>query len=201
MIRLTGWLCVAVLAIGAHIYDNDALRGTTAFVAIGLIAIYAPPSLRIAIGVLALIASAVLIAFGSNTLLDALPALIAGFVAFLFARTLLSNRTPLIARAIVAIDGTEWLAQPRVMRYARTLTATWAVYQALLAALALAAMFHLAYLPSPRVFGAILPLAVALLFSAEFLLRPTLLPGVPRHRLLSFARRLILAWPTLLDDR
>ncbi|HEX4479530.1 MAG TPA: hypothetical protein VH082_01880 [Rudaea sp.] len=201
MIRLAGWLCVAVLAIGAHLSDNDALRGATAFAAIALIAISAPRSVRIAIGVLALIAAALIVLFGANTLLDAVPALIAAFVAFLFARTLLPNRTPLIARAIVAIDGPEWLAQPRVVRYARNLTATWAIYQTALAALALAAMFHVAYLPGPRVFGAILPLAVALLFSIEFLLRPRLLPGVPRHRLLSFARRLILAWPTLLDDR
>ena len=61
MIRLTGWLCVAVLAIGAHIYDTDALRGATAFAAIALIAISAPSSVRIAIGVLALIAAAVIV--------------------------------------------------------------------------------------------------------------------------------------------
>ena len=201
MMRLTGWLCVAVLAIGAHVYDNDWLRGATAFAAIGLIAVFAPASLRIALGVLAAIAASVLIAFGANTLFDALPALIAAFVAFLFARTLLPNRTPLIARAIVAIDGAEWLAMPHVAHYARSLTIIWAVYQTLLAALAVAAMFHVAWLPGPRVFGLILPVAVAALFIVEFMLRSRWLPDVPRHSLLSFARRLILAWPTLLDDR
>jgi hypothetical protein len=199
--RLTGWLCVAVLAIGAHIYDNDWLRGATAFAAIGLIAVFAPASLRIVLAVLAAIAATILIAFGANTLFDTLPALIAAFVAFLFARTLLPHRTPLIARAIVAIDGPEWLARPHVAHYARRLTITWAVYQTLLAALAVAAMFPIAWLPGPRVFGLILPVAVAALFIAEFTMRPVLLPDVPRHSLLSFARRLILAWPTLLDDR
>ena len=201
MARAIGWLCVAVLAIGAHVFDNDWLRGATAFAAIGLIAVFAPASLRIALGVLAAIAAGVLIGFGTNTLLDALPALIAAFVAFLFARTLLPNRTPLIARAIVAIDGPEWLAKPHVARYARSLTAVWAIYQSLLAALALAAMYHVAWLPGPRVFGIVLPIAVATLFIAEFMIRPVWLPDVPRHSLLSFARRLILAWPTLLDDR
>jgi uncharacterized membrane protein len=201
MVRLIGWLCVAVLAIGAHVYDNDWLRGATAFAAIGVIAWFAPASLRLAIGVLAIVAAGVLIALGTNTLIDALPALIAAFVAFLFARTLLPNRTPLIARAIVAIDGPEWLMRPHVARYARRLTVIWAIYQLLLAALACAAMFHLAWLPGPRTFGIVLPLAVAALFAVEFLLRPIWLPDVPRHRLLSFARRLILAWPTLLDDR
>jgi uncharacterized membrane protein len=201
MMRLTGWLCVAVLAIGAHVYDNDWLRGATAFAAIGLIAVFAPASVRIALGVLAAMATGIVIAFSTNTLLDALPALIAGFVAFLFARTLLPDRTPLIARAIVAIDGPEWLAKPHVARYARSLTATWAVYQSLLASLAFAAMFHLAWLPDPRAFGLILPVAVAALFIAEFMLRSLWLPDVPRHSLLSFARRLILAWPNLLDDR
>ena len=201
MLRLAGWLCVAVLAISAHVYDNDWLRGATAFAAIGLIAVFAPASLRIALGILALIATGVLVAFGANTLLDALPALIAAFVAFLFARTLLPNRTPLIARAILAIDGPEWLAKPHVARYARSLTATWAIYQTLLAALALVAMFHVAWLPGPRVFGVILPVAVAALFIVEFMVRSLWLPDVPRHSLLSFARRLILAWPTLLDDQ
>jgi uncharacterized membrane protein len=200
MIRLIGWLCVAVLAIGAHVYDNDWLRGATAFVAIGLIAWFAPASLRGVIGVLAIIAAGIAIAFGTNRLIDALPALIAAFVAFLFARTLLPTRTPLIARAIVAIDGPDWLARPHIARYARRLTIVWAIYQTLLAALACAAMFHVAGLPGPRTFGAVLPIAVAALFIAEFLLRPLWLPEVPRHRLLSFARRLILAWPTLLDD-
>ena len=81
MIRLIGWLCVAVLAIGAHVYDNDWLRAATAFAAIGLIALFAPASLRIALAAIALVAAGVLAAFGTNLLLDALPAMIAAFVA------------------------------------------------------------------------------------------------------------------------
>ena len=150
---------------------------------------------------LAAIAAGVLVAFGTNPLLDALPALIAAFVAFLFARTLLPKRTPLIARAIVAIDGPEWLAKPHVARYARSLTAMWAIYQTLLAALALCGdVARRVAAGTARVRRSILPVAVAALFIVEFMMRPLWLPDVPRHSLLSFARRLILAWPNLLDD-
>jgi uncharacterized membrane protein len=95
-----------------------------------------------------------------------------------------------------------------VVRYARRLTLIWTVYQTLLAIAALFAIltqrgFFPALsdiVPAPRLFDAILPVAVALLFLIEFAMRPFLLPQAPRHSLISFARRLILAWPTLLDD-
>ena len=208
MIRAVGWLCVVALAIGAHWYDNNILRGACAMCALGLLAITAPSSLRPSLIAIALCAAAILIIFDANTLFDALPALIAAFVGYLFARTLLPHRTPLIARAIVSVDGPEWLDDPAVVTYARKLTLTWAIYQTLLAVIAVAAVFHQrgflaswSWLPSPRVFGAILPIAVAVLFVAEFFARPFLLPQAPRRSLLSFAHRLILAWPSLLDDR
>ncbi|MEP6483646.1 MAG: hypothetical protein ABJB01_04295 [Rudaea sp.] len=207
MIRAVGWLCVVILAIGAHVYDSNILRGLCAMFALGLLAITTPSSLRPALIGIALIAAAILIVFDANTLFDALPALIAAFVGYLFARTLLPNRTPLIARAIVSVDGPEWLNDPAVAAYAKRLTLTWALYQTLLAAIAVAAIFHqrgflvdATWLPTPRVFGAILPIAVALLFVVEFLLRPVLLPQAPRRTLFSFAQRLIVAWPSLLDD-
>ena len=37
-------------------------------------------------------------------------------------------------------------------------------------------------MPGPRLFGAILPVAVALLFVMEFAMRPSLLPQAPRPR-------------------
>jgi uncharacterized membrane protein len=208
MIRAVGWLCILVLAISAHWYDSDILRGACAFGALALLAITAPASLRIALGFIAILAGAIVFVFGSRLFFDVLPALIATFVAYLFGRTLLPGRRPLIARAIVSIDGPHWLDDSSVVRYARRLTLVWTVYQALLAIVALCAVFTQRgffpalsdLMPSPRMFGVILPVAVALLFVIEFAMRPLLLPQAPRHSLISFARRLILAWPTLLDD-
>ena len=200
MVRAVGWLCVVALGIAAHVYDSELLRGICALSIFGLLALTAPPALRPTLIVMALIAVAIVFGFGAAVLFDALPALIAAFVAFLFARTLLPGRTPLIARAIISIDGPEWLEDAAVRIYARRLTWMWAIYQTLLAALTAAAAMHVTGFPNPRVFGAVLPLAVAALFVVEFTARPFLLPNVPRHGLLSFARRLILAWPDLLDD-
>ncbi len=208
MIRAVGWLCVLVLAVGAHWYDSDILRGACAFGALALLAITAPSSLRISLGVVAMVALLIVLVFGSSAFFDVLPALVAAFVAYLFGRTLLPGHRPLIARAIVSIDGPQWLDDPGVVHYARRLTWVWTIYQILLAIIALCAVlmqrgFFPALsgtMPGPRIFGAILPVAVALLFVIEFALRPLLLPQAPRHRLISFARRLILAWPTLLDD-
>ncbi len=201
MIRAVGWLCVVALGIAAHVYDSDALRGACTVAIFVLLAITAPAPIRPALVAVGVGALAILIAFGPGSLFDALPALICAFVGYLFARTLFRGRRPLIARAISSIDGETWLDRPEVARYARTLTVVWAVYQLLLAVLAALAACHASALPGPRVFGALLPIAVAALFIVEFAARPLLLPDVPRHGLISFARRLILAWPDLLDDR
>ena len=208
MIRAVGWLCVVLLAVGAHWYDSDMLRGSCAAAALALLALTAPASLRVSLGVVAIVAMAIVLVFGSSAFFDVLPALIAAFVAYLFGRTLLPGRRPLIARAIVSVDGPQWLDDPGVVLYARRLTWIWTLYQTLLAIAALCAALTARgffpalseMMPGPRLFGAILPVAVAMLFVIEFALRPWLLPQAPRHRLISFARRLILAWPTLLDD-
>ena len=138
-----------------------------------------------------------------------MPALIAASVGWLFARTLLGARRPLIARAIAALDGEEQLADPAVASYARRLTWMWAIYQGVLAAmgavLALLAALDVpdlpGWLPGPRVFGAlVLPLAVLGLLLIEFALRRHLLPQAPRHRLPTFLRGLLRVWPKLLDE-
>lgn len=150
--------------------------------------------------------------FGGERLrgaLDALPALIAALVGCLFARTLARGRTPLIARAIAAIDGPRWLDDPKVAGYARRLTAVWAAWQFALAACAALLALHAhgifadaAWLPSLRMFGwIVLPLAVAALFLGEYFLRPSLLPQVPHHGLFVFLVTLIRHWPALLAER
>ncbi len=159
------------------------------------------------LGVIALTAIAYL---SGNTLLrDALPVLLTSFVAWLFARTLRVGRTPLIARAIAALDGPEWLADPAVARYARRLTLLWATYLFLLAvvvaALALYARYGAtswAWTQTAQRFGAPgVSLAVAALFIGEFALRRRLLPQVPRHGFFVFVRDLVRHWPALLDQR
>lgn len=164
---------------------------------------------RIAIW-LAIVLLSVLAGFSAHPLLRAaLPALIPALIATLFARSLRRDSTPLIARAIAALDGPQWLADPAIARYARRLTAIWALALAALAsavvALAVRASFAAAFwpwLPSATRFGAIgVPLAVLALLLGEFVLRPHWLPQAPRKKVFEFLHGLVVAWPTLLTER
>jgi predicted LPLAT superfamily acyltransferase/uncharacterized membrane protein len=157
------------------------------------------------LGIIALIALAH--RYDNYGVLDALPALVAALIGWLFARTLARGRTPLIGRAISMLDGPGLLADPAVARYARGLTALWAVYQFLLATIAagLALRAHgwvaVPITQTPGMFGLVwLPAAVALLFVGEFVLRPLLLPQAPRHNFFAFVGKLISHWPRLLRD-
>ncbi|MGH8041825.1 MAG: hypothetical protein ACREPN_07265 [Rudaea sp.] len=157
---------------------------------------------------LGVIAFAALAHWVDTGLLDALPALIAALIGWLFARSLRAGRTPLIGRAIAAIDGDAWLDDAAVARYARRLTALWAIWQFALSAVAVVFLLHARgwqpswqLLPSPRLFGMVgLPAAVGALLLAEFFLRPRLLPQAPRHGLFAFLRALIVHWPFSLRD-
>jgi uncharacterized membrane protein len=208
MWRALGWLGILVLALSARWYDSDICRGACAFLVLALIGAGAPRALRFPIALTALIALTLVISSGVGRLFDALPALIAALVAWIFARSLYRGRTPLIGRAIAAVDGAAQLDDPAVARYARRLTWVWAVYQTVLAAIAMLLAARAAgslNLPvqdlNPRWFGAIvLPLAVATLFLGEFVARRWLLPQAPRHRLVAFVRDLIRVWPSLLGD-
>lgn len=59
--------------------------------------------------------------------LDLVPLAINLGLAGVFGLSLTGAHTPLIARAIIAIEGRERLAQPRVAGYARSLTLAWTV--------------------------------------------------------------------------
>jgi predicted LPLAT superfamily acyltransferase/uncharacterized membrane protein len=140
--------------------------------------------------------------------LDALPAFVAGLVGIVFARTLRRGHTPLIARAIAAIDGAAWLDDPAVARYARRLTCLWALYQFALAGAATMLALHahgwltLPLRTTPGEFGLLwLPGAIAFLFVGEFALRPLFLPQVPRPNLFVFVAKLIRCWPALLREQ
>ena len=205
MARALAWLAIFVLAATAQWLDNAQLRAACVPALLLALALNAPV-LRIA--ALALAASALApIAFGrGDATLDLAPALVAALIGWIFLRTLLRRRQPLIARLIAAIDGTEPLSDAAVARYARRLTAVWAAFQFALALLALGvacfAWFTPGYAaPAPRWFGLIvLPAAVAALLLLEFLLRPWLLPQAPRHSLPAFIGGIVRAWPAALRD-
>lgn len=207
MRRVSGWLAVLALAGAGRLYDADPLRALCV-PAIVLLFAAAMPALRITLLALATALAAAVAAGFASLVVDLTPALVAGLVGWLFARTLRRGRRPLIARAIAAIDGPEPLQDPVVVRYARRLTATWAAWQGLLAAAALLLATNVrmspplyAALPGPRAFGVIvLPLAVAALALGEFALRPLLLPQAPRHGLFAFVRDLVRTWPAILNE-
>jgi len=200
--RALGWTCVVALGIAAHLSDSDTLRAACAGAVLLALLASAPGVMLAPLLLIAALALAIWLAAGIGRVFDAVPALIAGLVAWLFARTLWRGRRPLIARAIAALDGAAQLDDPAIRRYARRLTVLWALYQALLAALAASwAWLQPTALPPAHIGAALaVPLAVVALFVAEFALRPRLLPQAPRTGLLAFVRGMLQAWPQLLRD-
>lgn len=202
--RVAVWLAILALALGGALLHNEILTAAIAPLALAYLLIVSPRSLRAALAVIALAEVVAWWTGGARLMIDLLPAAIATFVGWLFARSLIAPRRPLIARAIAAIDGAAWLDEIAVARYARRLTILWAVFQMLLAALGLLCVLRdhgmiAIPMPSPHAYDLILPLAVATLFFGEFLLRPLLLPQVPRRTLLGFLRALGGAWPDLIE--
>jgi len=208
MRRVLGWLGIVVLAVCARWFDSAALRAACVPALLLLVSSGAPaPMRRPLLALAALTALPIGCGYG-DALLDTTPALVAALVGWMFARTLLRGRQPLIARAVVAMDGAQMLEDPAIARYARRLTLVWALYQAALALIALILALCAWYgpqrwpaLPGPRLFGVVLlPLAVAMLLLAEFALRPRLLPQAPPRSLYAFVRDLVRAWPALLAE-
>jgi hypothetical protein len=203
--RVGAWLAILVLVLLGRILHNDNLIAAAEPVALCILWLLAPSGLRLALGLALLVVIAILLLGGRDWMLQLLPAIIAAFVGWIFARTLLPGRRPLIARAIVAIDGEQQLTEPGTAQYALRLTFVWAVFQMLLALLAVLCALHAhaalnaLVLPSPGLFAALLPLAVALLFFGEFALRRWLLPSAPRHRLIVFLQGMFRVWPSLIE--
>jgi len=207
MKRIAVWSVIVVLAILGRVLDDARFTATIAPIVIVALWFGAPRALRAAV---ALAASALLGAWlygGIAMLVDVLPIVIAALVGWLFARSLLRGRQPLIARAIAVMEGNEPLADAGVRRYAMRLTAFWAACQYTLAAFGLVCVAHAhggladVRLPTPGMFGAlVLPVTVIFLLVAEFSLRPYLLPQAPRQNLLGFVRSLARAWPQLIEE-
>jgi hypothetical protein len=205
-LRALLWLAVAAAMLAGAWLGDTNISAAAAVLVLLVLGIFAPRVLRPALVTVTLGAGLAFFFGGAGLLIDLLPAFIAGMVAWVFARTLLPGRRPLIARAIAALDGEEWLAQPAVARYGRDLTGVWAVVQTVLCllgcacALQVRGMWPWLSLPSPRVYSAfVLPGTVAITFLLEFMLRPMLLPSAPRHRLAAFLQKLAQSWPQLLE--
>ena len=150
----------------------------------------------------------------AGLLLQLVPLLVNALLAWGFGRTLWTPE-PLVARFIIAIEGTERLAQPGVARYARQLTVFWTLLlaaQALLLALLLLCAGHDGLLAR---FGIAAPLVVSerwaaawlhaggyLLLGAVFLLEYAYRRWRLRHLshpgLHSMLLQLALHWPRLL---
>jgi hypothetical protein len=205
-LRALLWLTAFVLVLAGTLLGDARFGVAAALFVIGALGLFAPRGVRPAIAAVALGALVAFLCGGTALLIDLFPALIAGLVGWLFARTLLPPRRPLIARAIAAIDGEDWLQQPAVardaLRHTRLRAGVPTGRQRLGAASALHArgFFSPLPLPSPRLFAAaILPAVVAAVFLLEFATRRIWLPQVPRHGLVAFLRRLAAAWPSLLE--
>lgn len=207
MPRWLAWLVVLGLILGGHFLDSASMRAAALPVLLLVFAATIPP-LRLAATACAAIAAAVIALGYAEVALDLAPALIAALIGWLFLRTLLRGRTPLIARMIAAIDDPAMLDDAATARYARRLTLLWAGWQGALAvsALMLALRAHAlpglwTGLPGPRTFGiVILPGAIVALLAVELALRPRLLPQAPTRSPLEFARALAQAWPRVLRD-
>ncbi len=141
--------------------------------------------------------------------LDLVPVAINLGLAALFGLTLTAAHTPLIARAIIAIDGRERLDQPRVAGYARSLTLAWAVLFALQSVAFLLLLFvwlpglpvdshaHVWATTWLHVGGYLLPV-VFMLF--EYAVRRWYLRHVPHVPPAQFVYQLARNWPQLLRD-
>lgn len=158
-----------------------------------------------AIGFALVVLMIVLLAYGrASWVLGAVPVVISGALAWMFARTLRAGREPLVARMARIIDGPERLRQPGVAAYTRGVTGYWAVLltvQCLLLAVcglllareghALAAFARL-YL---HVGGYLMPVLAML---AEYALRRWRFRHLPQLGLRSFLQRLMVCWPRIV---
>lgn len=143
------------------------------------------------------------------------PTAFVALVAFVFARSLLAGRTPLISKIVAALEGDSEPA-PDLMRYTRKLTAAWAWALASLAVVNLA--LSLIAVPDGLLaqFGVHSPLTVTQtqwswfanvfnygiiggFFAVEFVIRKRRFPG-RYHNFMDFLRRLRSLGPAFWRD-
>jgi uncharacterized membrane protein len=150
-----------------------------------------------------------------SILLSCVPVLINLALSWVFGRTLLAGRTPLIARLIASVESPARLEVPGIAPYARSLTRFWACFlaaQALLLAVLLGCavpggiLFDLGVAPPFAVpaawamgyahAGAYLMIAVA--FAGEHAFRLFHLRHVPHPGLRELVTKVAVRWPKLV---
>jgi uncharacterized membrane protein len=141
------------------------------------------------------------------------PSVLADFlVAFIFGRTLVAGRTPLIERIVRLLHAPEEQLDPGVLAYARRLTLAWALLFAALGALSLGLalcaapngiLLLLGVTPPLRVpqhlwslyANFIEYLIVAAFFAAEYAYRRRRFPQQPYANIVDFLRRMLAVAP------
>lgn len=144
-----------------------------------------------------------------HILLDFVPIAVNLGLAFLFAHSLRAPHTPMIARAVIAIEGKDRLALPGVADYARRLTLAWVIVFCVQFVLFIALVYW--WLPAMppesdaralavswlHVGGYVLPMVF---MAAEYLFRRWHFRNLPHSPPRQFFRQLIRNWPLLLRD-
>ncbi|HEY0180787.1 MAG TPA: xanthomonadin biosynthesis protein [Dokdonella sp.] len=217
--RRIAFLAYAALVVAALASGSAALGAAVALILVSMLLL---PALRRgaawawATWPLAVAAIGALALSGRGALaLGAMPALIAAALCALFASTLARGRRPLIARVIEVTEGAERLALPGVARYARNLTAAWALLfgaQAFVSATLLVCMTPGG---AAERFGVRPPFAVPAAFAriwldcgglavvaafllAEYAFRRRRLAHIPHPSLARFLAGLTRSWPDLV---
>jgi len=213
-IRLVGMLAgYFALVLIAWLSGSDAL---SALCVVLLVSAVLAPALRRGsrpawIAWIMIVGGVALLTFNGHgrTALDLVPLAINLGFATLFGVSLTGTHTPLIARAIIAIEGPERLRLPRVEHYARLLTLAWAVIFAIqvvvfavlmtwwMPQLAIdSAAYHWAK-TWLHVGGYALP---AVFMFVEYGFRRWYLRHIPHVPPREFIRQLVRNWPQLLRD-
>ncbi|MCC6439287.1 MAG: xanthomonadin biosynthesis protein [Rhodanobacteraceae bacterium] len=145
----------------------------------------------------------------AHLVLDLVPIVVNLGLAALFAHSLRAPHTPMIARAIIAIEGVERLRLPGIAAYARWLTLAWTLIFCAQLVLFIALQFWwLPTLPaeSParawavgwqHVGGYLLPI---LFMICEYTFRRWHFRKLPHASPQRFLRQLVRNWPQLLRD-
>lgn len=212
--RLIGMLLGYVaLVLTAWLTGNDAL---SALCVVVLVSVVLAPALRKGsrAGWLswAFLVSVILVLTWNGhgrTTLDLVPMLVNLGLAILFGSTLVRPHTPLIARAIIAIEGADRLALPGVAAYAHSLTVAWTLLFALqgivfgilivwwLPQLSTTSRAHDWAMTWLHVGGYALP---AVFMFVEYAFRRWHLRHVPHAPPRQFLEQLMRNWPQLLRD-
>ncbi len=213
-IRLMGMIAgYVILVLLAWFTGSDALSALCVVVLVS--AVLSPALHRKSRGAwiawLVIVGGVVVLTFNGHgrTTLDLVPLAVNVGLAILFGISLTRGHTPLIARAIIAIEGAERLELPRVEIYARRLTLAWALVFAIqailfillmawwLPKLAIDSTAHHWAMMWLHIGGYLLP---GVFMIVEYGFRRWYLRHIPHVPARQFLQQLVRNWPQLLRD-